>query len=112
MLHYILQTIAFQAFFLLVYDLFLRKETFFNCNRNYLLATPLLSLLIPFVEIEQFKNMISQEFIFNLPEVLVGEGGAQAEGQVIQLEPVVVSSLRFWDWNFLGYGFGVAILHF
>ncbi|UKM65952.1 M56 family metallopeptidase [Flavobacteriaceae bacterium GSB9] len=113
MLHYILQTIAFQAFFLLVYDLFLRKETFFNCNRAYLLATPLLSLLIPLVEIEQFKNMISQEFIFTLPEILVGEGVAQAEGQVIQLEPVVVSSPHFWSWNFLFYlGMALALVFF
>ena len=28
MLHYIIQIIAFQLFFLIIYDLFLKKETF------------------------------------------------------------------------------------
>ncbi|MCF7559935.1 M56 family metallopeptidase [Sabulilitoribacter multivorans] len=73
MVHYILQTIAFQVFFLLVYDVLLKKETFFNWNRVYLLATVLLSLILPFVKIEGFKYAIPQNFIVSLPEVILGQ---------------------------------------
>jgi len=46
MLYYVLQTIAFQLFFLIVYDVFLKRETFFNWNRAYLLLTASLSFLL------------------------------------------------------------------
>ena len=48
MLHYILQTIVFQLLFLMVYDVFLKKETFFNWNRFYLLVSAFLSIVLPF----------------------------------------------------------------
>lgn len=44
MLHYFLQVIGFQLFFLIIYDIVLKKETFFNLNRAYLLITALLSV--------------------------------------------------------------------
>ena len=52
MVSYIIQTVAFQVFFLLIYDMFLKKETFFNWNRFYLLATALVSVILPFIKIE------------------------------------------------------------
>ena len=73
MLYYILQTIAFQLFFLLIYDVFLKKETFFNWNRAYLLITALGSLLLPFVKIEFFKGVVPEQFIIRLPEVIIGD---------------------------------------
>ncbi len=72
MIHYILQTIAFQLLFLLVYDLFLKRETFFNWNRLYLLFTPLLSLLLPFVQIGGIREAIPPSYTVQLPAVLVG----------------------------------------
>jgi len=72
MLHYILQTIAFQLFFLMIYDLFLKKETFFNWNRVYLLITALLSIALPFIKVEQFKDVVPQKFIIALPEIIIG----------------------------------------
>ncbi|TYB79080.1 M56 family metallopeptidase [Bizionia myxarmorum] len=70
MIHYIIQVIAFQVFFLLIYDVFLKRETFFNWNRAYLLMTALLSVLLPFIKIEGFKNAVSPDFIVSLPQVL------------------------------------------
>jgi bla regulator protein BlaR1 len=60
--HYILQTIAFQLFFLIIYDAFLKKETFFNWNRAYLLVTALLSIALPFIKIQSLfrKNLIQK----------------------------------------------------
>ncbi|MEO0571186.1 MAG: M56 family metallopeptidase, partial [Bacteroidota bacterium] len=64
MIPYILETIAFQLVFLLVYDLFLKKETFFQWNRAYLLITFMLSLNLPWIKIEAFKTIIQPEALF------------------------------------------------
>ena len=73
MLHYIIQVVAFQLLFLGVYDLCLRKDTFFNLNRAYLLSTALLSLVIPFIKIAGIKAVVAKDFVISLPEVFIGE---------------------------------------
>ncbi len=73
MVPYIIQAIAFQLFFLIVYDVFLKKETFFNWNRAYLLITAVLSFVLPFIKIEMFKNIVPQQYIITLPEVVIGK---------------------------------------
>lgn len=59
--------------FLVVYDLFLKKETFFNLNRIYLLLTPILSVVLPFVSIGFIQQNIPQEFYAQMPAVILGE---------------------------------------
>ncbi|WP_339659226.1 M56 family metallopeptidase [uncultured Polaribacter sp.] len=71
MINYILQVILFQVLFLAIYDFFLSKETFFIKNRWYLLATPMLSFLIPFVKIPSFQKAVPQELIVQLPEIFL-----------------------------------------
>ena len=73
MIHYILQVIAFQLVFLLIYDAFLKRETFFNCNRFYLLVTALLAFVLPFIELDAARQVVSQDFAIRLPEVIIGE---------------------------------------
>ncbi|MCD2257856.1 M56 family metallopeptidase [Psychroserpens luteolus] len=80
MLHYILQVVTFQLLFLIIYDVFLRKETFFNLNRVYLLGTALLSVVIPFIKIEQIKTVVAKDFVIRLPEVIIGETTTVASG--------------------------------
>ena len=63
MIQYLLETIVFQLAFLLIYDLFLKKETFFQWNRAYLLGTFALSLLFPWIKIEALKTTVSTEII-------------------------------------------------
>ncbi|SHG97574.1 M56 family metallopeptidase [Winogradskyella jejuensis] len=72
MLHYLLQIVAFQVIFLLVYDLFLKRETFFNYNRVYLLGTAILSFVLPFIKLETMKAVVPEEFVVVLPEVIIG----------------------------------------
>ncbi len=72
MLYTIIQIIAFQALFLLVYDLFLKRETFFNYNRAYLLVTSLLSLILPFLKFPELKTMATKDVVIHLPEVFIG----------------------------------------
>lgn len=70
MLHYLIQTIAFQLCFLITYDLFFKQETFFNWNRVYLLVSVVLSVILPFIKLNNFKALISQDYIGNIPEVV------------------------------------------
>jgi hypothetical protein len=112
MLHYIIQTIGFQLFFLIVFDVFLKKETFFNWNRTYLLATSILSLVLPFIKIERFKDVISKEYIINLPEVFIGQEPTIADGFSVQ-NAVTANQNSIWSWEFIIYlGTGLALLFF
>ncbi len=84
MITYILESLAFQLVFLLTYDLFLKKETFFQWNRVYLLGTFVLSLILPWVKIEALKTTMPQElgtttvFLTQLEGVVLGPGANEA----------------------------------
>jgi hypothetical protein len=62
MVQYILECIAFQLLFLIIYDFFLKGETFFKWNRVYLLGTYIISLVLPWVKIEAFRKEVPQNF--------------------------------------------------
>ena len=84
MITYILESLAFQLVFLLTYDLFLKKETFFQWNRAYLLGTFALSLILPWVKIQALQTTMPQEletttvFLSQLNGVVLGPGTEQA----------------------------------
>lgn len=71
MINYTIQVMLFQALFLAVYDFFLKKETFFKWNRLYLLGTPFLAFIIPLLKFESFTNTVPQEYIVQLPTVII-----------------------------------------
>lgn len=71
MINYIIQVIILQTVFLFIYDLFLAKETFFNTNRLYLLCTPILSFIIPFINIKSLKAIAPVEITEQLPELFI-----------------------------------------
>ncbi len=71
MLTYIIQVIFFQVLFLAVYDFFLGKETFFTKNRFYLLATAVLSFVLPLLKIPTLQKAIPQEYAILLPEIIL-----------------------------------------
>ncbi|MEP2936141.1 MAG: M56 family metallopeptidase [Gilvibacter sp.] len=93
MMHYVVQTLAFQALFLLVYDLFLKKETFFNWNRAYLLVTAVLSFVLPFIKIEAIQQSVGQDFAVQLPAVLVANSPA--------VDPSLVGSDPWFSWSYV-----------
>ncbi len=62
MIQYILECISFQLVFLIIYDLWLKKETFFQWNRAYLIGTYLLSLIVPWIKIEALKVTVPEEY--------------------------------------------------
>ena len=71
MLDYFIKVLIFQTLFLAVYDLLLKRETFFQWNRAYLIFTSLLAYLIPFMKINQVGEIIPQDYIILLPEVVL-----------------------------------------
>ncbi len=74
----ILQILLFQFCFLALYEIVLRKETFFNYNRAYLLCTAIASIVFPFIKINIFGKAISQQFMTKLPDFFIGEKPANA----------------------------------
>lgn len=103
MLHYILQVVAFQIGFLLVYDVCLRNETFFNWNRAYLLLTAALSVVIPFVKINQVKTIMPETFIIRLPEVIIGRvtESNSIQPEVANLAGITINSEPVSIWNII-----------
>ncbi|WP_298530903.1 M56 family metallopeptidase [uncultured Algibacter sp.] len=111
MLHYFLQTIAFQLFFLLIYDVFLQKETFFNWNRIYLNITAVLSIILPFIKINSLKSIMPKDYIVSLPEVVLGHTELNTDLFVAQDPAVINTNLPYWQIVFY-IGVLVAVLIF
>ncbi|MGJ8665697.1 MAG: M56 family metallopeptidase [Patiriisocius sp.] len=101
MIHYILQVVAFQLVFLLVFDLFLKKETFHTLNRWYLLATPIASFVLPLINIPTIRENIPTAYIVELPAVIIGNAAETNEA-------ASSFTLGFMD-LFLFWKIGVAI---
>ncbi len=70
MLHYAFQIVLFQVIFLCFYDLLLKRETFFNWNRAYLLITPLISCILPFIKIDFLSTDISSKYVSTLTQII------------------------------------------
>jgi len=71
MIAFVFQTILFQSIFLLSYQLLYKNETFFKHNRTYLLLTSLLSLILPFVNINALSQREFGNYLVSLPEVIL-----------------------------------------
>lgn len=101
MIHYILQTLAFQLLFLLVYDLFLKRETFFNYNRLYLIVAPIVSFILPFIKINALREQIPADYIVQLPAVLLGGTSVSSETSTIMTmasESISMLQIVVWIW--------------
>ncbi|MCG2429617.1 M56 family metallopeptidase [Aequorivita xiaoshiensis] len=109
MIHTILQILVFQLLFLAVYDLFLKKETFFNLNRAYLLLTPTLSIILPFVSLDFLQENIPQEYVVQLTAVILGNTASEA-GSDATFWMSTLSSLYFIGVLFTSFIFSVKLL--
>ncbi|MDF0707614.1 M56 family metallopeptidase [Flagellimonas okinawensis] len=100
MITYLLESLAFQLVFLLAYDLFLKKETFFQWNRVYLLGTFALSLILPWVKIQALQTSMPEPletttiFLAQLNGVVLGPGAEET------------SFLERISWPYLALGAG------
>ncbi|WP_412986790.1 M56 family metallopeptidase [Pontimicrobium sp. IMCC45349] len=110
MMQYILQTVLFQLVFLLVYEVFLRKETFFNLNRAYLLTTAIGSFILPLVKVQAFSKVIPQQYLIELPVVILGEA-KEVQNVITPLQVDTTTTLANtfqWQWSYL-FWVGVII---
>jgi len=71
MINYIIQVVLFQILFIILYDVLLRKETFFNLNRFYLISSALISFIIPFLKFDSLSNYSSAVILEQLPSVIL-----------------------------------------
>lgn len=106
MITYILETLAFQLVFLLTYDLFLKKETFFQWNRLYLLATFGLSLVLPWVKVEALKSQMPEKL--GTATVYLN----QLDGLVLGPEGTEASFWSIMPWYFWVMAIGAAVAAF
>lgn len=116
MLHYILQTVTFQVLFLIIYDVFLKNETFFNWNRAYLIGTAFLSFLLPFLKFESIKSIVPEPMVIRLPEVIIGEVTPVIETDVLMAHSEQISEQAMtFSWSYvwiIGMVLAVLILVF
>ncbi|MEN8187466.1 MAG: M56 family metallopeptidase [Bacteroidota bacterium] len=106
MINYIVQVLLFQTVFLAVYDIILKKETFFQWNRAYLIITSALAYVLPLLKFQTVQENIPQEYVVMLPEVMLSPS-AYIEKQ-IDWSVILFEGLR---WVFL-IGIVIASLVF
>ncbi|MDT0643857.1 M56 family metallopeptidase [Zunongwangia sp. F363] len=95
MLHYVLEIIIFQLGFLLMYELLLKKETFFSYNRWYLLLTPVLAMLLPLLKLEFLTEAVPADRIM-LPGVILGNDGVTAGNSPVATNEHHIFQVNWW----------------
>ena len=89
MIMYLLEITVFQLLFLAVYDFFLKKETFFQWNRVYLLGTFVLSMILPWIKIEALKTTVATKSI--------GYTNFLWQSSDIDLTEITTKGISFWE---------------
>lgn len=110
MVTYILQLSVFLLLFWGVYELFLKKETFFTYNRWYLLLTPIISALLPFLSFNLLESYaVEAQQLVQLPAVFIGDPVVQEiPNQTVTNPTNSISFFEKYAW-WLAYGLGVLI---
>jgi len=107
MLDYIIKVLLFQTLFLAIYDILLKKETFFQWNRAYLIFTSIVAYAIPLIKIDSVQKILPQELVVHLPEVLLSPSAVIKQQfdwsalfftglQAVFLIGIIITSLLFF----------------
>lgn len=110
MLYYLLQTVIFQVLFLVLYDVFHKKDTFFNWNRLYLLSTSILSFILPLIKIKSIQENIPEEYIIQLPAVFIGQQTGSENFFKTITKLYISNPIDGMNWWQLCYGIGVLFM--
>ena len=110
MLQYCIQTILFQLIFIIAYDFFHKKDTFFTVNRTYLLVSSILSFILPLIKIKSIQETIPDTYVTDLPTVFIGEN--PLINQVVQSTSIDAGSNFSINWWWLIYAIGISIMIF
>lgn len=96
MITYLMQVLLFQVLFLAVYDFFLSKETFHKYNRWYLIGTPLVSFILPFIKIPTFQKAVPEEIMIFFPEIVLSPQKVIEQTTLYSETSVNYISIIFW----------------
>jgi len=107
MIQYVLECMAFQLVFLIIYDLFLKRETFFQWNRLYLIGTYVISMVLPWIKIEAMKTTVPRAFQ-GYPEFLWNTNDLAVTPTVVEEPSFNVS----WEYTLLFGGMVLATVFF
>ena len=91
MILYLFQVFTFQFAFLLMYNFFFQKETFYAYNRFYLLLTPILSIILPAIRIESLNRHIPSELVLTLTSTRDNIDASIQQVQSITLQNVLIT---------------------
>lgn len=108
MLQYCIQVIVFQFLFWLVYEISLKRTTFFSYNRWYLLLSFSLSLILPLLKFDLFYDVISPERLsaFKAQQIL---DITARETEITGNQNSIVSKQISLNWWIVTYAVGVVI---
>jgi len=94
LLFYLIKSSALMSVFFLVYHWLLRKETFFNINRTFLLSGLIISVTLPLFFIKKIV-------LVDNPKISVADMIAQAAQQPVQelaVQPIQLAAPEPFDW--------------
>ena len=106
-----LQINLFLVVFYAIYWLFLRKETFHQVNRFYLLGSTVLSIMLPFTDLSSVRSWAltgeiqSLIYEYNLPELVVSQNTDHSLNWVLIISILYLTVVALL---FLKLAFGVA----
>lgn len=103
MIVYLIKACFFQFLLLGFYEVALKRETFFQWNRFYLLVSPILGLLLPFVAVPENQLQWFGTYSVSLPEVLIGGEEAMSLGVSISSTELIVGIWLFGLFIALGF---------
>ena len=108
MLQYCIQVIVFQFLFWLVYEISLKRTTFFSYNRWYLLLSFSLSLILPLLKFDLFYDVISPERLsaFKAQQIL---DTTARETEITGNQNSILSKQISLNWWIVTYAVGVVI---
>ncbi|CAN1578187.1 TonB/TolA, C-terminal [Spirosomataceae bacterium] len=101
----------FLVIFYAIYWLFLRKETFHQVNRFYLIGSSILSVILPFADLSSVKTWAlagqiqSLVYEYDLPELVVSQNTEHKLNWVLIISILYLTIVAFL---FLRLAFGVA----
>lgn len=113
LINYLLEASICQVVFYLFYKILLQKESFFAWNRGYILASVLLSLLIPVIEIplsQQALYLSQQPAIYNYSVFIPEEKPAVEPVNSFQPQSIPAGLVSGWHMAFYGYVLICALL--
>ena len=117
MQNYFTTVFILHVFALLIYEVLLKKTTFLNSNRAYLLIVPLLLWLIPFINVSALnQTLVTKETVSIESAATVQELQIPYDCTTIALQPEPITAqktaLKFsWWWTYIA-GASISLIWF